>query len=879
MAIPLERLEGKYEILEKLQEGGMGAIYKVRHRLLGDVRVVKVMRPHLQGRSDLSERLLEEARAATRLSHPHLARIFDCSLDEDGNAYIVMEYIPGLTLAELLARTEIVPLPLALEIARQGLRALGHLHQHQVAHRDISPDNLMLMRDGDGRPLVKLIDLGIAKGVSDDRPPTGADVFLGKFRYAAPETFGKPVPSDRRPGDLYAFALVLYELLTGVFPIPGDSPSSLIAGHLFRPPLDFAESDPRGRLPEGVRRAVLKALAKSPGDRFADAESFRDALPAADEMSLSSPEVHRLLKLIEAPDRAPSPRPPGSTQARLDSSFRPEPTPAPGPVAVPPGSTADSDPTRILERAADAAADAPSTEAETIRMAPGAARMGELLARAQEAMQRGDDPAALESLDRALAIDPEDAEVLALHTEARRAIRQRQADGRREEAITARVEKSSGLLAADRLDEAEADLTEAGEHFGRDPRWASLRATLDGRRLELDQARTMRADDFVERARALAQTEDFEEARRLLRSALELVSEHSQARTLLSSIEACCAVHQQETREAGEVERTITGIRQALDEGRPGDAIEDLNRATRRFGDREGLSELRYEAARAQLQPQDDGENTTLLRPPPAAENGTATLEKTLGSIRALRDDGHAGEALKELNVAIREFGQQPALKDLRYELGEALLARDAEEETASRMFEAHDEPAAADTAADAAPGAAAGGLHEATIRSASAVRPPERPGPPVAQPHRGMIAVALALAAVFALLVWVLTRQGPADDEAPLAARDVTAAALSPGIVALDAAPWAEIVRFEQPGSEDPPPVPPSRFTPVILRLPPGEYLLTLRYPPTGEEEELTIRVDSDVRADHRVTFRLDDAAPEGTPLDGKQYFQRIGW
>lgn len=896
VAIPLERLEGKYEILEKLQEGGMGAIYKVRHRLLGEVRVVKVMRPHLQGEPDLRDRFLAEARAATRLSHPHLARIFDCSLDEDGNAYIVMEYIPGLTLAELLAQAEPVPLPLVLEIARQGLRALGHLHQHQVAHRDVSPDNLMLTRDVDGRPLVKLIDLGIAKAIEDDGPLTGAGVFLGKFRYAPPETFEEPKPEDRRPGDLYSFALVLYELLTGVFPISGDSPSSLIAGHLFRPPLEFAESDPHGRIPEGVRQAVLTALAKSPGGRFADAESFCQALPAGGETDLSSPEVHRVLKLTEAPERAPAPQSAGSTQARLDSSFRVEPTPAPGPIAVPPGEAPeDPDETMLLPAAP---VGRPSGEGETIRIVPAAPRIRELLAQAQRASRGGDDSGALASLEKALAIDPDDAEVRALHAETRRAVRRRRAEERREQAITTRVGKISGLLQADRLDEADADLTEAGESFGRDPRWSTLRARLETRRMELDQARTLRVEDFVTRARGLAQTEDFEQAAALLRSALHLIPDHPQAKALLASVEACREVHEQETRETAEVERTVTGIRQALDEGRPADALEDLNRAAHRFGDHEDLHELRYEAAQAQLQPTADSENTTLLRSTPAAAENAVDegldLDKTLGSIRALCDEGRAGEALKELNLALQEYGPQPELKTLRYKLGEALLERDAEEEeTASRMFEAFEEPqqppqpqpadpgaAAAAGNAAAAPEPADRGLHDATIRSASAVQPPpERPAPPVAQSHRGMLAVALVLAAVFALLVWILTRDGNLPDITDLRTEDVAARDLSPGSVAIDAVPWAEIVDLEQPGAEEAPPIPPSRFTPVILPLLPGDYVITLRYPPTGEERELTVRVETDARVDQRVVFPLDTASPVGAPLDGAEYFQRIGW
>ena len=149
MATPLQRLEGKYEILEKLREDATGALYRVRHRLLGELRVVKVLYPHPQGDTGQRERFLAEARAATRLSHPNIARIYDCSAFEDGVALIVMELISGLSLEELLAKAQPPPVELALEIARQGLRAIGHLHQHSVAHGSVSAANFRITRVDD----------------------------------------------------------------------------------------------------------------------------------------------------------------------------------------------------------------------------------------------------------------------------------------------------------------------------------------------------------------------------------------------------------------------------------------------------------------------------------------------------------------------------------------------------------------------------------------------------------------------------------------------------------------------------------------------------------------------------------------------------------
>ncbi|MCP3958909.1 MAG: protein kinase [bacterium] len=704
MAFPLHRLEGKYEILEKLHEGGMGAIYKVRHRLLGELRVIKVMRPHLERDPELRSRFLAEARAATQLTHPHIARIFDCTVDDDGVAYIVMELIRGASLEELIAHDGAVPLALALEIARQSLRAIGHIHKHGVAHRDISPDNLMLGRDVDGRPLVKLIDLGIAKDLEAGDKVTGTGVFLGKFRYAAPESFDHG-DTDRRRSDLYAFALVLYELLTGRFPISGDSPSSLIAGHLFRPPLPFAESDPQGRVPATVRGAVLTALAKDPDQRFANAGSFAAALEQPEPLVLETPEIRGLLALTvdEAWRKTRVVRPPGSTQHRLDGQFAPEPTPAPGPLE-----------TRRLEAVPNLE---PSSEAMTRRL---------------EAVP-----------------DPEATRVLRPVTPQ------------------------------------------------------------------------MRVDDVVAEARGLAQAEQFHEARELLLSALESAGDHEPARALLASVEACIEVR--------------------------------------------------------------DVEETTMISvPPPVDDEGTggaSELDETLHQIRVLRDDGRTGTALEELNRAVREYGAQPELQTLRYELGEALLARDAEEESGSRMFEALREegtPAAVtpeSPAAVTAPRPGPRSFSDATIRSVDAApRAAPRSEPPISHSNRNLVIAGLVLAVVFAGLVYVLTREDlPLKLGEPV--EPVATMPASPGSVVIDAAPWAEIVSIEKQGSaeeEEDPPIPPARFTPLVVHLLPGEYLITLRYPPTGQEQELVVTVESEDRTGQRVTFESYDA---------KRYFEQIGW
>jgi len=344
-AIPLKRIEGKYEILEKLREGGMGAIYKVRHRLLDEIRVIKLMRQQLVEDEELKARFLREARMAIKLRHANIAQLYDFTLDDDGTAFIVMEFIDGTNLEDVVALHGPPPVDLSVEIAQQSLKALGYLHTRGFIHRDISPDNLMLTEDGDGQPLVKLIDLGLAKTLDNvgGSHLTQTGTFLGKLRYAAPEQFKADGVVDART-DLYAFGVVLYVLLTGKFPIQGQDPSSLVAGHLFRPPVDFADSDPAGRVPAGLRAAVLKLLAKLPEERFASAHELSLVLGELRTAGgLVPADLKRLLSRPFIPAASVSQLEHGSTQGRLNASFDLVSTPRPVPLLPLPGPLEDDD--------------------------------------------------------------------------------------------------------------------------------------------------------------------------------------------------------------------------------------------------------------------------------------------------------------------------------------------------------------------------------------------------------------------------------------------------------------------------------------------------------------------------------------------------------
>lgn len=341
-------IDGKYEVLAKIREGGMGAVYKVRHLLLDEVRVIKVVHPNLDADPEVRARFLREARAASRLRHPNVTQLFDFMIDPAGDQFLVLEYIDGLTLRDLLRRHGPPSLALIVEIARQSLAALAYLHRRGFVHRDIAPDNLMLTRGPDGGPLVKLIDLGIAKGPRpSDHGLTGSGVFLGKPLYAAPEALeGHEV--DAR-ADLYSFGVVLYELLTGERPFQGKTPHEVMAAHLRQPPRPFAETDPEGRVPTELREAVLSALAKSPARRVVSADELAHRITAAAPSLAPWTEADLDLLVPRPPTgvhtspsgpstwkdgRSPAPASPSTSAESVSTFFPPTPPTSPEPATL-----------------------------------------------------------------------------------------------------------------------------------------------------------------------------------------------------------------------------------------------------------------------------------------------------------------------------------------------------------------------------------------------------------------------------------------------------------------------------------------------------------------------------------------------------------------
>lgn len=272
-------IDGRWEVLARIREGGMGTVYKVRHAHLDEIRVVKVLRRDLAEDPEAKVRFFREGKLVRSVQHPNVATLHDFAEDREGALYMVLEFVDGPNLVELQELGGPLPLPDALEVAIQTLHALGALHSRGIVHRDVSPENILLTTSADGEPLVKLIDLGIAKQVGGEGV-TMTGVFLGKLKYASPEQLGSLKPGDAIDGrsDVYSLGVTLFQLLTAELPFQSSTPQGFAMSHLMREPRSFDETSLGGRVPQELRRIVLKCLEKSRDARWRTADELANAL-------------------------------------------------------------------------------------------------------------------------------------------------------------------------------------------------------------------------------------------------------------------------------------------------------------------------------------------------------------------------------------------------------------------------------------------------------------------------------------------------------------------------------------------------------------------------------------------------------------------------
>src|SRR6204780_4770064 len=279
-------LGGRYELDGVVGRGGMAEVYRARDIRLDRIVAVKTLREDLARDQTFQARFRREAQSAASLNHPSIVAVYDTGEDNSGSShvpFIVMEYVDGRTIRDLLrANRRLLP-ERALEITDGILRSLDYSHRNGIVHRDIKPGNVMLNRQGE----IKVMDFGIARATSDAQATmTQTAQVIGTAQYLSPEQArGERV--DAR-SDLYSVGCLLYELLTGRPPFTGDSPVAIAYQHVRENPIPPSRVDPE--LPGWADPIVLRAMAKDPADRYQSAGEMRnDIQRAASGMPVSAP--------------------------------------------------------------------------------------------------------------------------------------------------------------------------------------------------------------------------------------------------------------------------------------------------------------------------------------------------------------------------------------------------------------------------------------------------------------------------------------------------------------------------------------------------------------------------------------------------------------
>ncbi len=272
-------LPGGHVVIELIDVGGMGRVYRAEQKMLGRTVAVKIIHPHLLGDETVEARFITEARAASQLNHPNSVGVIDFGKFE-GRLYMVMEYLRGRDLATVAHEDGPLEIGRIVDILMQALAALEEAHAIGIIHRDLKPENLVLSPLRSGGDFVKVLDFGLAKVLEVARGRgkriTDPGMVCGTPEYMAPEQ-ARGDNVDRR-ADLYACGVLLFELLGGELPFDGGTPRETVLMHLTKIPPDLRALAPHRDIPDQLLDVVYKALAKDPSERFQSANEFSAAL-------------------------------------------------------------------------------------------------------------------------------------------------------------------------------------------------------------------------------------------------------------------------------------------------------------------------------------------------------------------------------------------------------------------------------------------------------------------------------------------------------------------------------------------------------------------------------------------------------------------------
>jgi serine/threonine-protein kinase len=283
--VPSEVIAGRYELEELVGTGGMSTVYRARDQLLERYVALKVLHPHYADDEEYVERFRHEARSVAQLSHPHIVTVIDRG-EDNGQQFIVFEYIDGENLKQFVERTGPLPTRRAVELALAIADALAFAHEHGLVHRDVKPQNVLLTPEGDA----KVTDFGIARSLDVEHGMTQTGTVLGTSNYLSPEqASGKATTPST---DVYSLGVVLYELLTAEVPFPGDNFVAVAMKHINEPVPDLLTKRPD--VPLRLAAAVERAMEKDPELRFSTMNDFASELRQC-LVELDSPDTERTI--------------------------------------------------------------------------------------------------------------------------------------------------------------------------------------------------------------------------------------------------------------------------------------------------------------------------------------------------------------------------------------------------------------------------------------------------------------------------------------------------------------------------------------------------------------------------------------------------------
>ncbi|MDB5085548.1 MAG: hypothetical protein JWN30_2434 [Bacilli bacterium] len=277
----VQKLANRYELIDRIGGGGMAVVYRALDTLLNRNVSVKVLRSQYASDEEFVRRFRREAQAAASLSHPNIVNIYDVGTEGETH-YIVMEYIDGFTLKELIQSEAPLSVSRSIQITRQICAALKNAHENNIVHRDIKPHNILIGKDG----RLKVTDFGIARATTSNAV-TQTGSILGSVHYFSPEQARGGITDVK--SDIYSLGIVLYEMLTGKLPFSGESPVSVALKHLQEPFIEPRQLDPD--LPQSLENVILKCLCKDPDFRYA---SMQDMIADLDT-ALEHPNVPKFI--------------------------------------------------------------------------------------------------------------------------------------------------------------------------------------------------------------------------------------------------------------------------------------------------------------------------------------------------------------------------------------------------------------------------------------------------------------------------------------------------------------------------------------------------------------------------------------------------------